>query len=604
MRCVELLAPAKDLDCGRAAIDCGADAVYIGAPRFGARVNAGNTLDDIAALVEYGHRYWARVYVTVNTLLHDAELADAEKLIAHLHAMGVDGVILQDMGLLECDLPPVPLIASTQVHNASPEKVAFLEKVGFQRVILARELDLDQLGAIRRACNVELECFVHGALCVGYSGQCYMSYALGGRSGNRGACAQPCRKSYTVLDQQDNIVQSSRHWLSLHDLNLSAHLRSLLDVGITSFKIEGRLKDRAYVSNVVAAYRAQLDPLLKEMGLRKSSSGVSTPGFSPDLDKTFNRGYTTYFLQGKRERVGFPDSPKMRGSYLGEVVAVDRWGVTLDTKEEIHSGDGVCFFDGEGRLGGTTINVVNGATLVPEKWTGLKEGVVLYRNHDHVFMTQLRKCRPSRRIPIQITVQEREEGVFLAVQDTEGTQVELFVETMLEPAKKAQQALDSLQRQLKKTGDTEFQCTDVVVNWNCPRFFPLAVVNQLRRTLLETLRKKREEDRPVIRGGLKKNDVPYPDASLDFHGNVLNQRAREFYQRHGVTQIEPAAESGLELTGRKIMTSRYCLRHQLGLCAKETGEAATPLVLCDDEGHRLEARFICSRCEMEIYLQS
>ena len=299
MLSLELLAPAKDLECGQAAIDCGADAVYVGASRFGAREAAGNTIADIEKLAAYAHRMWARVYATVNTLLRDDELAEAERLCRQLHQAGVDGLIIQDVGLLECDLPPLPLIASTQMHNHSAERVAFWEKVGFSRAILARELDLDQIRAIRTATSIELEAFIHGALCVSMSGQCNLSYALGGRSGNRGQCAQPCRRLYCLQDVAGATLVRDKHLLSLRDLNLTAELRELIEVGVTSFKIEGRLKNKAYVMNVVGHYRRKLDGLLAEVGGRRASSGTTTLGFEPDPNKTFNRGYTTYFLHGR-----------------------------------------------------------------------------------------------------------------------------------------------------------------------------------------------------------------------------------------------------------------------------------------------------------------
>ena len=307
---VELLAPARDLECGIAAIDCGADAVYIGAPRFGARSAAGNAPEDIAALVRHAHKFWARVYVTLNTLLLDDELEPARRLAWQLHEIGVDGLIIQDAGLLECDLPPMPLIASTQMHNHTPERVAFLEHAGFRRAILARELTLDEIRAIRAAAPaIELECFVHGALCVCFSGQCLLSYALGGRSGNRGQCAQPCRRAYTLVDAEGRTLASDSHLLSLHDLNLSDRLPDLLAAGVTSFKIEGRLKDRTYVANVVAFYRERLDEAMRAAtGFERSSSGTSSPGFEPDLAKTFNRGFTTYFLDGRAEAVGSPET--------------------------------------------------------------------------------------------------------------------------------------------------------------------------------------------------------------------------------------------------------------------------------------------------------
>jgi collagenase-like PrtC family protease len=318
----ELLAPARDLECGRAAVDAGADAIYIGAPRFGARANAGNPLSDIEALAAYAHRFWARVYVTVNTLLHDHEIQQATGLIEQLYGMGVDAIIIQDVGLLECDLPPISLIASTQMHNNSPEKVAFLEQVGFDRVILARELTVEEIRTIRQRTSIELEFFVHGALCVSYSGQCYMSYAIGGRSGNRGECAQPCRRLYSLVDGSGRLLAPDRHLLSLKDLSLAGDLDALIDAGVCSFKIEGRLKDRAYVTNVVSYYRQQLDDVLSSRGLGRSSSGQSHIGIAPDPAKTFNRGYTTYFLHGRNRHMAALASPKMVGEPLGQVTSM------------------------------------------------------------------------------------------------------------------------------------------------------------------------------------------------------------------------------------------------------------------------------------------
>ncbi len=397
MNRIELLAPAKDLECGKTAVDNGADAVYIGASRFGARENAGNPIADIATLIEYAHQYWVKVYATVNTLLFDEEIPQAVRLIEQLYEIGVDGLIVQDMGLLECDLPPLPLIASTQMHNDTPEKAAFLQGVGFQRMILARELSLAQIAAIHKAApQIELECFIHGALCVCFSGQCTMSYALGGRSANRGQCAQPCRKSYTLLDGQGNSIGGERHWLSIRDLNLTDFLRQLIEAGVCSFKIEGRLKDRAYIANVTAHYRKRLDAILPEMGLRKTSSGTCQFDFEPNPDITFNRGFTTYFLHGGNPRVGSIDTPKMMGERIGRVVAVRDGEIIVDSAITLHPGDGLCFLDKNRRLCGTPLNAVRGRALVPDKGVGIEKGTVLYRNRDHEFLTRLQKSRTQR----------------------------------------------------------------------------------------------------------------------------------------------------------------------------------------------------------------
>jgi putative protease len=610
----ELLAPARDLTGGKLAIDCGADAVYIGAARYGARAQAGNRLADIEALADYAHRYWARVYVTLNTLLHEHELPAAVRLAHDLHQAGADALIVQDTGLLESDLPPLPLVASTQMHNDRPAKVAFLEQVGFSRAILARELSLSQVRAIRAATEMELEYFVHGALCVCYSGQCTMSYAIGGRSGNRGECAQPCRRRYTLVDGAGH-TRAEGHLLSLHDLNLSEHLGELLDAGVTSFKIEGRLKDDAYVKNVVSAYRRRLDQALAERGLSKSSSGQSALDLEPDLDKTFNRGYTTYYVHGGRQRPGAPDTPKMRGEPVGRVLAVgapmeDRRSspsLRIETAVELHNGDGLTFFD-EGVLRGTYVNGVRGAAQEGETQitvadaAGIRVGTLLYRNHDHAFLADLDRARVERRIAVWFTVEESDEGLVLVVEDEEGNRAEA-ARAGADPARKPEAMRATLERQLARTGETIFRCAGIDVRWSQAWFLPVYAVNDLRRRALDALLEARAHNRPVAVGGAIRNEAPYPETALTYHGNVLNPRAEAFYRRHGVTEIEPAAESGLDLHGREVMRTRYCLRAQLGHCLQEPSGADLPgpLLLVDEEGHRFPLRFHCDRCEMSVF---
>ena len=600
---IELLAPARDLECGRAAIDCGADAVYIGAPRFGARSAAGNSLDDIARLAEYAHKYWARVYVTLNTLLHDAELEPARRMAWQVHEAGADGLIIQDVGLLEGDLPPVSVIASTQMHNHTPERVAFLESIGIRRVILARELTLDEIRAIRRAApRIELECFVHGALCVCYSGQCLLSYAIGGRSGNRGECAQPCRKSYALMDAGGGVLARDRHLLSLRDLNLTEHLPELLASGVTAFKIEGRLKDRAYVLNVVAHYRKRLDEAIGADGYHRASSGISDPGFPPDISKTFNRGYTTYFLGGRGAPMSSHATPKMTGEAVGPVLSVTAGTFTVRTALALHAGDGLCFFDERGELRGTTLNAVAGVVLTPEKIDGIRPGVLIHRNHDHAFLNAVNRAQPRRRIAVTLMLDAGPQGVLLRARDEDGTQVEEVLSNAVEPARDPQKALATIQRQLEKTGDTEFSCAGSSVACASVPFLPISMLNGLRRAVLDKLRIARSKCRPRVQSGIVASSVPYPRQELDYSGNVLNRAAEAFYTRHGVERIEPAAESGLDLTGRKVMTLRYCIREELGLCPAETGGElpAAPLTLVDEEGHRLGVRFLCGDCQMEI----
>ena len=612
---IELLAPAHNLEVGLAAIDSGAEAVYIGAPRFGARARAGNSLQDLAALVRHAHTYWARVYVTVNTLLYDDELPEAVRLLHQLHDIGVDAAIVQDVGLLECDLPPLPLIASTQMHNHTPERVAFLEQVGFRRVILARELSLEQIRAIRDQTTLELESFVHGALCVSYSGQCYMSYAVGGRSGNRGECAQPCRRRYALVDADGQPLVEGRHLLSLRDLNLGQHLEALLDAGVTSFKIEGRLKDQAYVVNVVSWYRRQLDRFLAARGWARSSSGHSRVEFEPDLDKTFNRGYTTYFLHGRGQPPGALDSPKMVGEYLGTVTEVRAGAFLLDTSVALHNGDGLCWFGAENELEGTFVNGVvstpgwqqaaRGLLITPADTAGIRPGLKVYRNRDHAFLQQVDASQPVREIEVRLRLEETSEGLALVARDEDGIATTAALPGGKVPADKPAQAAVTARRQLGKTGGTPFLCTAVDLAWTRPYFLPMSTLNALRRDVLERLLAAREEARPRTEGHIERNEAPYPQKRVDYRGNALNRQAEAFYRRHGAEGVESAAESGLDMEGRVVMRTRYCLKHQLGLCdggpagRKDPGWAE-PLYLVDEDGHRYRLRFRCADCEMEV----
>jgi putative protease len=613
MERIELLAPAKNLETGMAAINCGADAIYIGAARFGARESAGNSLSDIQSLVSYAHKYWARVYVTLNTLLFDEELPQAERMAHELYEAGADALIIQDAGLLELDLPPLPLFASTQMHNYTPERVAFLEKVGIQRVILARELSLEQIREIRAQTSIELETFIHGALCVSYSGQCYMSYALGGRSGNRGQCAQPCRRAYRLVDGSGNVLEDGRYLLSLHDLNLSDDLGALLDAGVCSFKIEGRLKDTAYVRNVVGHYRQKLDALLEGRKLRPAASGSVKLDFTPDPRKTFNRGYTSYFLHGRKGPVGSIDTPKSLGEPVGRVTRLGRNSFQLDGEVEIHRGDGLCFLNRQRELAGTTVNDVQGTAIFPDKMEGLATGMAIYRNHDHAFVAQLEKSQAERKIGVQFRLAATLNGLALFARDENGCEAMAAMAVEKVPAEKPEQAAAAIEKQLRKLGGTPFECSFVRNDLPEPYFIPLSTLNALRRAALENLETQRLAEFSRLRataggrGGAIKNEAPYPEKTLTYLGNVLNEKARAFYRRHGVTEIQPAAESGLEMRGRKVMTTKHCIKHQLGYCARFSLSKNTPparpqeLALVDEQGNRYPLRFNCARCEMEVY---
>ena len=602
---IELLAPAKDLETGIAAINCGADAVYVGASKFGAREAAANSLADIESLTAYAHRYWAKVYAVVNTILRDDEIDEAARLCHDVHRAGVDGLILQDVGLLECDLPPLPLIASTQMHNHTPERVAFLEKVGFSRAILARELDLDQIRAIRAATTIALEFFVHGALCVCMSGQCALSYAIGGRSGNRGQCAQPCRREYALIDGHGETIIGNRHLLSLRDLNLSAHLADLVDAGISSFKIEGRLKNKAYVMNVVGHYRREIDRLLEAREGRRASSGTVDLGFSPDPDKTFNRGYSTYFLTGRGADVASPDSPKHVGEPVGNVTSVRRDSFTLDQSAPLHSGDGVTFFGNDRQLGGSLVNRVEGRTVFLQKLDGLAAGARVFRNHDHAFAKQIAQSRPERRIAVALSVHETTTGISLRAVDEDGVTAEAAIACEKVAATDADKANARTKQQLTKLGDTEFAARAIDLHWTTPLHLPPSRLNGLRRDLAANLVAARNASFPRTTRAVVPNDVAFPAEKLSFLANVLNQKAAAFYRRHGVHDIEAAAESGTSLAGQPLMTTRYCLKYEMGACPREPRDPrsetepmpAEPWFLTDDEGRRFRLRFRCQPCD-------
>lgn len=602
MQKIELLSPAKDLETGLAAINCGADAVYLGAARFGAREAAGNSLADVEQLIRYAHRYWARVYVVVNTLLRDAEIDEAVKLIHQVYQAGADALIIQDVGLLECDLPPLPLFASTQMHNHSPERVAFLEQVGFRRAILARELNLEQIRAIRAQTTLELESFIHGALCVCYSGQCYLSYANGGRSGNRGQCAQPCRQVYSLLDATGQTLARDRHLLSIRDLNLTDHLGDLLTAGVTSFKIEGRLKDANYVKNVVGHYRRALDTLLSGTSRVKSSSGEISLGFEPEVDKTFNRGYSTYFLNGRSRQLEANASPKMVGEPLGKIASLGRGSFTLVLPTPLNNGDGLTFFNRAGQLQGTSVNRVEGKFVYPAKMDGLEPGLELFRNHDHVFLNQLEKSQNERKIGLGALLSETESGYQLTFRDVDGIQAGASIPSEKIAAQKPEVALATLEKQIGKLGESEFVLKSLRVEIQPLPFLPVGALNELRRAAVAALQAARAAARPVDRSEILPNGVLFPERELTYRGNVLNRRAAAFYRRHGVTKIEPAAEAGLDLHGRTVMTTKYCLKYQVGHCPREGQPPLQnePLTLVAENGQRLRLKFDCKACLMEV----
>jgi collagenase-like PrtC family protease len=599
---IELLAPAKDGPTARAAILCGADAVYIGAERFSAREAAGNTLSTIQQVTDFAHQYYARVYVALNTLLHDDELPLAEKMIHQLYDAGVDGLIIQDVGLLELDLPPLPLIASTQMHNATVERVKFWEEVGFSRVILARELTLEQIQHIRSQTRIELECFIQGALCVGASGQCYMSYALGGRSGNRGQCAQPCRRLYSLKDRHGETILKDRHLLSLKDLSHANHLEELIDAGITSFKIEGRLKDLPYVANTVGFYRQKLDSILSRKGLQRSSSGSVHPNFQPNLEKTFNRGFTDYGLAGPVASIASMDTPKSIGEYVGTVTHVEESCFSLDRAHDLHNADGICFFDRQKNLDGTFVNRVDGERVYPQSMQGIRKGQRICRNFDYVFTRQFSGRFAERKIGLSMLLQETPSGLVLVGTDEDENRATVEIAGGKPPARKKEAARQTILTQLTKLGNTIFECSALQIQTHDVYFLPVSGLNAAKRELVQRLLRVRGQNRPGPTGGVRRNDVPFPARHLTYMGNVLNAKAGAFYRRHGVETISPAAESGLDLTGQLVMTTKYCLRKELGLCSGPgSGSPAEPMILEDGDGREYELHFRCGHCGMKVF---
>ena len=597
---LELLSPAKDLECGIAAINCGADAVYIGAPNFGARAAAGNSVNDISKLVKHAHKFWAKVYVTINTIIYDNELEEVRYLITELYNIGVDAIIFQDMALLEMEIPPIQLFASTQTHNYELERIKLLDGIGIKRIILARELSLDQIKEIRKSVNAELEFFIHGALCVCLSGQCYMSHAITGRSANRGECAQPCRMEYTLIDRNGKVIVKDKHLLSLRDLDLSAYLNDLIEAGITSFKIEGRLKDIGYVKNITSYYRHKLDAIIENnSSFEKSSSGFSIIPFEPDPERTFNRGYTSYFIDGKDEKISSTDTPKSRGKFLGIVSSVDRNGFTIDTRGTIINGDGICFFDEEGELVGMNVNQVSGDTILTAEKKGIVVGTAVYRNYDHAFEVELKKeC--ERKIRVNIFIDETKTGMRITAVDESGIKIVKTVDAEKNIAENETRAVEIFKKQFSKSGETIFEVLDVKVNFKLPLFFPVKEINELRRTVLELLEKERTKKYKIENCELRIANYRLNKSKLDYKANVVNKLSAKFYKEQGVVEIEDGFELQKNFSGKTLMTCKYCIKGELGYCPNDSNEKLNEPLYLSNGGKKYKLVFNCKDCKMEI----
>jgi putative protease len=600
VRKIELLAPAKNLETALAAIEHGADAVYIGAPKFGARAAAGNSIEDIWRLTDYAHRFHVRIYVTLNTILTDAELPEAEAMIWQLYRAGADALIIQDMGILQMALPPMALHASTQTDNRSLEKVSFLAKAGFARVVLARELSLREIGEIARQVSVDLEVFVHGALCTSFSGQCFISQALAGRSANRGECAQFCRLPYSLTDATGKTMVSDKHLLSLKDLNLSASLEQLLDAGVSSLKIEGRLKDTAYVKNVTAYYRQCLDKIFsRRPEYRAASSGETTHFFLPNLEKSFNRGFTDYFFQNRHREMAAHDSPKSIGEFVGSLSDIQGKYFTVAGNKPIHNGDGLCFMTDKG-LVGFRVNRVEGRKIFPAEQLRLDKGLMLYRNYDHEFERTLAKSSAERKIGLQWQLAENNFGFSLTATDADGYSV--TVTSVFEKERAKHNQAQNIQEQLAKLGATIFRMTGCANRLSDNYFLPSSLLGEMRRRAIERLMQVRNIALPRPLRAAQPSDHLYPADNLDFTANVANRYAQEFYRRHGVQTIAPAMELKMP-DAETLMFTKYCLRYQLGACPKQkTAKTLNEPLRLTTAKHRLQLHFDCSRCEMQVKL--
>lgn len=598
MKSVELLAPARDYAAAVAAVDYGADAVYIGGARFGARQAAGNTVDEIARVADYAHRFGVRVHATLNTLLWDDELPEAERQARELIAAGVDALIVQDMALRRMNLP-VELHASTQVCNLTPGQARFLGEAGFARVILERALSLEEIRAVCAATTAEVECFVHGAICVGYSGRCFLSRSMSERSGNRGACSQPCRQTWDMTDGRGRALLSGKHLLSVRDMNLSARLGDLLDAGVTSFKIEGRLKDTNYIRNVVAYYRRAVDEALAARPhLIRSSAGESMPDFRPDPSKSFTRGETEYFLDGRRPGVASFDTPKSVGERIGRVVRVERRGFRLERNApELAAGDGLCFLTPAGLIG-TNVNSVENGLVVPNRMEGIAVGTEICRNYDRRFNLALERSRTRRQIAAAAEVEVTGDAVRVVYTDCEGVTAQAERAGAFETARDPEANAAAIRAQAARSGDTIFDVDGVSVR-GAERFVPVSLLAELRREALDGLLRARLA-RPLEHRILPENlSAIYPSEELTAEQNVTNRLAEAFYRDHGVRRIERGLDLAPTTSGRCVMRSAYCLRREIGACLRMGSKLRGPLYLCRGT-YRYRLDFDCARCEMTL----
>ncbi len=627
---LELLSPARDADIGIEAVNHGADAVYIGGPAFGARATAGNDIRDLQRLINHAHRFGSRIFITLNTILRDDELEAARKMAWQIYEAGADALIIQDMGLLELDLPPIQLHASTQTDIRTPEKARFLQDAGLSQIVVARELDLQQIAAVRAATDparTTIEFFVHGALCVAYSGQCYITHAHTGRSANRGDCNQACRLPYEVLDASGRIIAHEKHVLSMKDNNQSDNLRALIDAGVRSFKIEGRYKDMGYVKNITAHYRKLLDEIIEEREfsdtpLARSSSGSTTFSFTPDPDQNFNREFTDYFVNGRKDDIGAFDTPKTPGRAIGWVTKVGENFVEIETSSrdtELHNGDGLCYYDLQKELVGLQINRAESVDAKKSLWRlfpkdpiagfkDLRKGLEVNRNRDMAWVRTLDKKSSDRRIGLWAELKETPDGFAITLTDEDGFTATAAIAQEHQAATDAARAEATLREQLGRFGATIFSVHDIGLQLSQAWFVPASALNQLRRDAVAALEAARQAGFVRLPRALPvEPPVPFPEDTLTYLANVYNQKAHDFYVKHGVKVMDAAYESKEEEGEVSLMITKHCVRFSMSLCPKQAKGVigvkgtikAEPLQLINGK-EKLTLRFDCKPCEMHV----
>lgn len=593
------------MECGIEAINHGADAVYIGAPRFSARAAASNTIEDIELLAKYAHKYYAKVYVALNTILDDRELDDAEKIIRQLYEAGADALIIQDMGITQLNLPPIPLHASTQTDNRTLEKVQFLEQAGFDQIVLARELSIGQIQEIANQTSVRLEAFIHGALCVSYSGQCYMSHALCNRSANRGLCAQLCRLPYTLTDASGKTIITDKHLLSLKDLNLSEYLKELIEAGISSFKIEGRLKDISYVKNITAFYRQKIDRILTNSDThKKASSGKSVYTFEPNPEKSFHRGSTDYFLHGRNKNISSFDSPKSMGEYIGTVKSYSSSYFTVESHMKLANGDGLCYMDPQGSFSGFRVNKAEEDKVFPAEQISIPKGSKLYRNYDHAFEKKLSKKSAERKIAATICLSEEDDCLLFTIRDENNISTTLRKRHEKEIAQDKEKAKGFISKQLSKTGSRIFAIGSVKIDTENIYFIPSSLLTEWKNELINLLEAERENKRVRTTIQFPATTHPYPIKELDYRANIHNRKAKDFYTSHHVETAEDSFEKQ-KRSDAVLMFCKHCIKYSVGLCPKEKWNNQPyrePFFLTNSNRDKFRLYFDCKGCEMRVFL--